>query len=261
MQLLSNNFLPSTLEAFTMIFRFALLAISSICIFSQRPVQAEIITSGTATIQYDASLLVNTTGLTPVWFYGAGNGASTATQAQILALQGGGASLPAAASYSLSHDVNVGSISNPTGRARQDTNADLSPTSPLTTWSATERIGIDGVTVFSVGQAGLVTGDFSLLYSSSANRISLFNNFQIPVEAFRVNNPTFTSTANGFTIEGTLRTGDFFPLNGIAADQNIGTFSLNAITAVPEPSSVLLVSLAAVGFAYRIRKRFAPVAR
>ena len=244
-----------------MIYRFALIAVFAICVVPHGPVQAEIIVGGTASIQYDATLLLNSTGLTPVWFYGAGSGSSTATQAQILSLQGGGASLPASASYSLSHEINVGSISNPTGRARQDTNADLSPTSPLTTWSATERIGIDGVTVFSVGQAGLVTGDFSLLYSSSLNRISLFNNFQIPVEAFRVNDPTFTTTANGFTIEGTLRTGDFFPLNGIAADQNIGTFSLNAITAVPEPSSVLLVSLAAVGFAYRIRKWFAPIAR
>ena len=236
-------------------FRFIFLIVLAMGLFVSRPVQADTIVSGTATIQYDASLLLNATGLTPVWFYGASNGASTATQTQILNLQGGGAPLPNSAFYSLSHEINIGPISSPAGRGRQDTNADLSPTSPLTTWSASEQIGIDGVTIFTVGGAGLATGDFSLLYSSPLDRISLFNNFQIPVEAFRVNNPTFTTTANGFTIQGTLRTGDFFPLNGIAANQNIGSFSLSANTAVPEPTSISLLATVLTGFAYRRIRR------
>lgn len=236
-------------------FRFAFLFVLAMGLFVSSPVQADMIVSGNATIQYDAALLFNATGLTPVWFYDASNGASTATQTQILSLQGGGASLPASASYSLNHEINIGPISSPTGRGRQDTNADLSPTSPLTTWSSTERIGIDGVTIFTVGGAGLATGDFSLLYSSSLDRLSLFNNFQIPVEAFRVNNPTFSTTANGFSIQGTLRTGDFFPLNGISADQNIGSFSLSAITAVPEPTSMALLTSVLTGLAYRRIRR------
>lgn len=209
--------------------------------------RADVVVGGNAVIAYDAAELFGTTGLTPVWLYDASNGAKTATQAEILApFAGGGAPLGPAATYSLNHEIILGSVTNPSGRSRQLTTADINPNSPIASWSAGEQIGIDGITVFTVGGGGLVTGDFSLTYSSTLNRLSLFNNFQIPVEAFRVNAPTFQTNANGFTIEGDLLTGSFFPFNGIAADQKVGSFTLNVLTAVPEPSSIVLLGLSAM---------------
>lgn len=216
--------------------------------------QADLILGGNALVQLDANQLANLNpglgiGLTPVWYYDASNGAATATGTEIAApFAGGGAAVAPAALYNFNHQINIGPVANPSGRARQTTNADLDPTSPLTTWSGTEQIGIDGVTAFTATPSGgLLIGDYSLTYSSALNRLSLFNNFQIPVEAFRVNNPTFTTTANGFTIQGDLLTGAFFPLNSVNADLDVGFFTLNAITAVPEPSSMVLLGLAAAG--------------
>ena len=217
-------------------------------------VQADLILGGNAIVQFDANQLANLNpglgiGLTPVWYYDASNGAATATGAQISApFAGGGAAVAPAALYNFNHQINIGPVTNPSGRARQTTNADLDPNSPLTTWSSLEQIGVDGVTVFTVTPVGgLLVGDYSLTYSSALNRLSLFNNFQIGVEAFRVNNPTFTTTGSGFTIQGELLTGAFFPLNNVDEDLDVGFFTLNAITAVPEPSSMALLGLAVAG--------------
>lgn len=215
--------------------------------------QADVLLGGNANIQFDAIQLFNTTGLAPNWFYSFSNGSATATQADILTNLGGGAPIGAAATYNLDHQILVGPVSNPTGRARQITNADLDPNSPLTSWSIGEQIGIDGVTIFG-GVGLLISGDFSLQYSTPLNRLSIINNFQGTIEAFRVNNPTFATTANGFTVSGDLRTGDFFPFFAIPVDQDLGFFTLNAITAVPEPSSALLLVFSTVGLAFHRRK-------
>jgi hypothetical protein len=239
-----------------MVTKFRLFSLIVVMMLAVPSARADVIVGGSAEVRYDAALLLGVTGLTPVWYYDASNGAKTATQAEILApFAGGGAPLGPAATYSLNHEIILGSVTNPTGRSRQLTTADLNSNSPLATWSGAEQIGIDGVTVFTVGGGGLVTGDFSLTYSSALNRLSLFNNFQIPVEAFRVNVPTFQTNANGFTIEGDLLTGDFFPFNGIAADQKIGSFSLNVLTAVPEPSSLSLLALSSVSVLLIRRRR------
>ena len=219
--------------------------------------QADVLLGGSANVEFDRDSLFTITGLTPVWFYSADNGARTATSAQILQpFGGGGAALSNSVNYNLNHEIIIGPVNNPSGRGRQPTNASIDRLAPAATWSNDEQIGIDGVTVFTVAPTGgLVSGDFSLRYSSSLNRLSLINNFQIGVEAFRINNPTFSTNSLGFTVQGDLLTGDFFPLNGIALDQKVGRFSLNAITAVPEPSSLALMAVSAAGLAWLRRRR------
>lgn len=231
--------------------RFYFLWLFLLVSLSTTRAQAELVIGGNALIQFDGAQLLNQTGLTPVWYYDANNGAATATSSEIFGVfsgggfQGGGAAVAPAAIYNFNHPILLGPVSDPTGRDRQETNADLDPSSPLTTWSAGERIGIDGVTVFAVGASGIAAGDYSLEYSTG--RLSLVNHLGGTVEAFRVNNPTFTTTATGFLIEGDLLTGTFFSLNGLQEDLDVGYFSFNAITAVPEPSTMVLLGLAAAG--------------
>ncbi len=236
------------------VYRFHLIWCAALlAIVSMSSVKADVVLGGSATVQFDTTALLNTTGLTPVWFYNSTNGAQTATQTEILApFGGGGSALPPAATHSLNHAIIIGSVVNPTGRARQPTNADFDPISPLASWSAGEQIGLDGITAFTVASGGgLVTGDFSVVYDSVLNRLSLVNNFQFPVEAFRVNNPTVTTNPLGFTVQGELSTGFFFTGFGIPTDQRLGSFSMNTITAVPEPTSLALLACGITGFGFR----------
>lgn len=235
-------------------FLIVLVTFSAITLSSLFNANAEVILSGSALVQFDTTALATFTGLTPSRFYGTGSQVDSATGTDVTAGSGGGAAIAPAPLVNLTHNINVGLVTNPTGRARQSSNADIDRLSPLSTWTTGEQIGIDGIARFDVFPSGIfVLGDYSLTYDSGT--LSLNNNFQFPGEAFRVLSPTVTTTPNGFTLEGDLLTGTgLFAGFGIPLNSDIGFFSLNAVTAVPEPSSAMLFGFGAFSL-LRLRRR------
>jgi hypothetical protein len=235
---------------------FALVLLASL--FHLNPLKADVITSGSATINLNTSVF-GALGLTPDRFYGSGSGASTATGAEIVGGIGGTVINPVPTTLNLLHTINVGAVSNPSDRARQSTVLDINPLTPASTWGVGERIGIDGVLRFALpNSTSFSLGDYSLTFDSSQTRLSIVNNLSFPAEAFRVNAPVFTSGANGFQVEGSLLIGSGLAGFGFTEGSTAGSFSLNAITAVPEPTSSILVMGALAGFGWLRWRRTAP---
>lgn len=221
--------------------------------------RADLVVGGQATLQFDTASSMFFL-LTLDRFYGTGNGVDTATGDQIQAGIGGGTSLTSSGLVDLIHTVNGASVTNPVDvplqrRHRQATNADIDTNNPHSTWSNLDVIGIDGVTRFASGLGPFVLGDFALKYDSTTSVLSINNNFDfLDSQAFRVQNPTFALTANGFTATGDLRIGSALALFGFTPGDDVGFFTLNAITAVPEPSSALLLVCSTVSLAFHRRK-------
>ena len=243
-------------------FRFCSAVLSSFLFVSQ--CDAGVITAGAATIQFDttSSLFAPNPGffglsLTLDRYYGVGTGADTAT-AMDIANGTGGIAIVSGPSVNLVHVINGASAVDPTGRDRQTTNADLDITSPLTTWSASERIGLDGVTRFDIGGSPFVLGDYSLSYSAGTNTLSITNNFAPAGEAFRVIAPTVSTTVNGFVLSGDLRLGNDMAVFGYTPGDDVGFITLNAFestTAVPEPSSFAVLAFGGIALSvYRKRR-------
>ncbi|MEZ6077666.1 MAG: PEP-CTERM sorting domain-containing protein [Pirellulaceae bacterium] len=160
--------------------------------------------------------------------------------------------------------MNGTSVTNPDARrGRQATNADIDTTSAETiaaSWSSNEQFGIDGVTRFSTVLGPFVLGDFGVTYDSLTNKLYLENNFDpatfVGFPVFRVDSPTFVSTASGFTVSGDLLVDDLFGASfGLTPSEDIGFFSMNAITAVPEPSSAVLLVMSSLGLALMRRRK------
>ena len=74
--------------------------------------------------------------------------------------------------------------------------------------------------------------------------------------AFDTFNTSITVTPNSFTLTGDLLVGsDLTDFSGLTTGARVGTFSLNGITAVPEPSSIALLSIVGVGAVFLQKRR------
>jgi hypothetical protein len=129
-----------------------------------------------------------------------------------------------------------------------------------------EQIGIQSMTRWTGAFGTLIFGDFAIRYApgrTNATRsgLVLTSNIDFADAAYAdLANITTSATGSALTISGDLLYSDGIALlTGDPADVGVkfGTFQINAITAVPEPSSVLLVVLAGAGCAIRSRKRLA----
>lgn len=164
------------------------------------------------------------------------------------------------------------------GRSEQSSTFSFDPSNLPGTASGV--IGLDGVTslwyantpVINTGSVWLAYGDLALAYDAARaingdsgwvliNHL-LFDQPVYDIQNFAVSNivDATVSTPGSFTITGDLFTSQEFRDGfGIAADYAVGSFTLNAVTAVPEASSLVLAGVAALGagvFCAR-RSRFA----
>lgn len=247
-----------------MLFARSILLLNLVTLCFTPPLFADWVIGGSATIEFDTSASMFGS-LALDRFYGTGSGVDSATGAEITAGTGGGVDLSSSSGLvNLNHTVNGTSVTNPDARrGRQATNADIDTTSAETiaaSWSSNEQFGIDGVTRFSTVLGPFVLGDFGVTYDSLTNKLYLENNFDpatfVGFPVFRVDSPTFVSTASGFTVSGDLLVDDLFGASfGLTPSEDIGFFSMNAITAVPEPSSAVLLVMSSLGLALMRRRK------
>ncbi|QDV25829.1 PEP-CTERM sorting domain-containing protein [Aureliella helgolandensis] len=243
-----------------MLFARSILLLNIVTLCFTPPLFADLVIGGSATIEFDTSSSMFSS-LALDRFYGTGSGVDSATGTEITAGTGGGVDLSSSSGLvNLNHTVNGASVTNPDARrGRQATNADIDTTSAATiaaSWSSNEQFGIDGVTRFSTVQGPFVLGDFAVTFDSLNTRLTLVNNFDFPNSpTFYVDTPTFVTAANGFTASGDLRIGSTLGLFGFSVGDDVGFFNLNATTAVPEPSSGVLLSMSSLGLALMRRRK------
>lgn len=238
------------------------IASLSIAILCTRPVHAAIVSSGSVEFVFNNnSFLFSGAGgpLIMDRFYG--TDVDTATATQIAAAIGGDPiTVPGSGQVTLGASLNGPTVTQPDGRARQTTNLDVDFNSVLATWGIGEQIGIDAVLRSNVdpgfGGGFLAIGDYSLVNQSGT--LTLLNNLSFTADAFTIGSPTFTDLGNGFSVHGDLLVStSLSDLTGglIPTGTNIGSFTLNAITAVPEPSSLALLAIGSVGISLIRRRR------
>jgi hypothetical protein len=165
------------------------------------------------------------------------------------------------------------------GRAEQSSALSFDPANFSGT--AAGRIGLNGATSFwyantpviNTGSVWLGYGDLDLSYNALRavggdsgwffNNNLLFGNAVYDIQNFTVSSivPATASTPGSFTITGDLYTApEFRDGFGIKSDLFVGSFTMNAITAVPEPSTYALIFFCTVvgGIYFRqLRKRTA----
>jgi len=179
-------------------------------------------------------------------------------------------------SSSLAFAVNspATSISGLPGRAEQSSTLSFNPANFSGT--ATGKIGFNGSTSFwyantpviNTGSVWLGYGDLDLSYSATRavggdsgwflNNNMLFGNAVYDIQNFAVSSivPATDSTPGSFTITGDLYTApEFRDGFGIKADLFVGSFTLNAVTAVPEPSTYALIFFGTVAGGTYFRQR------
>jgi hypothetical protein len=161
--------------------------------------------------------------------------------------------------------INSGTPASITGRPNNAaTTLNYDVANPLTSWGA----GLDSGAFLALGtgeQIGLQsmtrwTGDFTgvLLFGDFAIRnapgrigggrsgLVLVSNIDFPNATFAdLANINISATATSLNISGDLLYSNGFGLltGGVGVGEKFGTFQINALTAVPEPGAVLLVSM------------------
>lgn len=145
--------------------------------------------------------------------------------------------------------------------------------------TATGQIGIGGADSFHFGNTDFFAinggggpnntptninlGDYSVYFDASRVTATtsgwVFSN-HLGVSsgsfAFDTFNTTVSVTANSFTLTGDLLVGsDLTDFSGLTTGARVGTFSLNGITAVPEPTSIALLSTVGIGAVFLRRRK------
>ncbi|MBL9166008.1 MAG: PEP-CTERM sorting domain-containing protein [Planctomycetaceae bacterium] len=161
------------------------------------------------------------------------------------------------------------------GRLEQSTTFSFDPTNAAAT--ATGAIGLDGVTSFWYANAAVVNtqsvwmcyGDLLLSFDAARaidgnsgwvfiNNL-LYTDTPYDIRNFAISSvvAATNSTPGSLTITGDLYTAPGLAAFGIDAGLAAGTFTLNAVTAVPEPATSLVMGVGFFGWASLVRRRVA----
>lgn len=148
------------------------------------------------------------------------------------------------------------------GRSEQASTFSFDPANIAGT--ASGAIGLDGATslwyanvpVINTGSVWLGYGDLSLAFDAAravgGNSGWFFtNNLLFSAVVYDVRNPVFSSVvaATGSSVGAFTFTGDLFTAQefrdgfGIRANLNVGSFTLNAVTAIPAPGAAALLGI------------------
>lgn len=210
--------------------------------------RATTIIAGNSVISYDQSAFFVLTN--PNFFNASSN---SLTYAQIINQSNAGNTV--GSWTGLDHVINGATLPGGTRSTVALTNFTYTPSN--ITGTATGQIGLSGITRFTVPPAlggGILTfGDMSLVYNSGWKIMAAFG-WGSPFHAFDVGNVTLVESPTGFTLAGDLTAtpaiAGFYQIDGT---KPTGTISLTA-SAVPEPSSLMMGSLAAAGLLFRRRR-------
>lgn len=124
-------------------------------------------------------------------------------------------------------------------------------------WFANQAAIDTGSVWIQYGNLGL---NYDALRNDGTNTGWLFTNFVADptgsVDVFDIRNLSLTLGANSLTMTGDLFVNEGFrDFTGVAAGLDVGSFTFNGITAVPEPSSSALLGAAGVAGAVIRRRR------
>jgi hypothetical protein len=190
----------------------------------------------------------------------------TRTRAQVLAdaAPGNAPFVETATSVTLSDPIRpYGVVASITGRTPQVTTLEFDDSDVMGTWNLSndgfgftggttlgEQIALTGMHRYTGPFTGsLLYGDFALR-RTSATELKLTSNIDfVNAEFASIINPTISVVGNILTISGDLRIDQGLQLldPGAVAGTDFGDFTLTAtIQAVPEPSALALVGLAAM---------------
>ena len=251
----------------------SLILLACMTAFGLSSAQAQLITSGSATLSFDTTALYNDTTLTVNQFL-SGLQAQTFTSTQVLS-----STAYPSTGLDLNFSINGASVTNPgLPRDPQTTNLDFgfagyNSSNPLASWSSSsasgfaitggEQIGLNGIVTYNSPYGALVTGDFALRYEagraaeygqSAFSGLVLVNMYQIPASTFDIGNAQYTVSGDTLTIPGNLLISPEFSnafFGGTITGDNVGTFSITA-SAVPEASTMVMSLLAGTLFVGRL---------
>ncbi len=159
------------------------------------------------------------------------------------------------------------------GRAEQSSTFSFDPNDPLATTAG--AVGLDGATAFwyantaaiDTGSVWMVYGDLSLFYNPARATGSnsgwvlenhlLYTDTAYDIRNFAMSNvvAATSSTPGSVTITGDLHIGPGFAGFGLDEGVRVGSFTLDAITAVPEPSTLMLGCMAGAALVAAMLRR------
>lgn len=240
---------------------FTLIAVSIVSATYAQTLQAAVVMGGSAEFVFNNNSALFSGGSGPlIMDRHYGTNVDTATGLDLINGVGGDLIIvPGTGIVTLNANINGSSVTQPALRARQATNLDVDFSNVLATWGPAEQIGIDSVLrtnvdpLFGGGVIGL--GDYAL--RNQGGTLALVNNLSLSAVAFTIGNASFVDLGNGFSLSGDLLSGQGISdltLGFVPTGTNVGTFSMS-VSAVPEPSSVVLLCATAGGLAIRLRKR------